>query len=149
MSSLPLSCFFFLMIRRPPRATRTDTLFPYTTLFRSRRLKPCAAISVGLCGQEVKIALGLTAGGQHFARRRVAQEARGARRRAIRPGQKDRDDVTRHGVRPRATIAEPIERGAQPDDDIHALVGGLPHNAGDRDRIVAAGGGAAITPQPE
>src|SRR3546814_5250149 len=28
-------CFFFLMIRRPPRATRTDTLFPYTTLFRS------------------------------------------------------------------------------------------------------------------
>src|SRR3546814_11511356 len=30
--------FFFLMIRRPPRSTRTDTLFPYTTLFRSRRL---------------------------------------------------------------------------------------------------------------
>src|SRR3546814_14883856 len=26
---------FFLMIRRPPRATRTTTLFPYTTLFRS------------------------------------------------------------------------------------------------------------------
>src|SRR3546814_18755657 len=31
MSSLVL----FLMIRRPPRSTRTDTLFPYTTLFRS------------------------------------------------------------------------------------------------------------------
>src|SRR3546814_3766584 len=28
--------FFFLMRRRPPRSTRTDTLFPYTTLFRSR-----------------------------------------------------------------------------------------------------------------
>src|SRR3546814_17365007 len=28
-------CFFFLMIRRPPRSTRTDTLFHYTTLFRS------------------------------------------------------------------------------------------------------------------
>src|SRR3546814_19307629 len=27
--------FFVLMIRRPPRSTRTDTLFPYTTLFRS------------------------------------------------------------------------------------------------------------------
>src|SRR3546814_1066410 len=27
--------FLFLMIRRPPRSTRTDTLFPYTTLFRS------------------------------------------------------------------------------------------------------------------
>src|SRR3546814_3347426 len=28
--------FFFLMIRRQPRSTRTDTLFPYTTLFRSK-----------------------------------------------------------------------------------------------------------------
>src|SRR3546814_13912896 len=27
--------FFFLMIRRPPRSTRTDTLFPYTTLFQA------------------------------------------------------------------------------------------------------------------
>src|SRR3546814_14290600 len=31
--------FFFLMIRRPPRSTRTDTLFPYTTLFRSDMLQ--------------------------------------------------------------------------------------------------------------
>src|SRR3546814_3504164 len=30
-----LLCFFFLMLLRPPRSTRTDTLFPYTTLFRS------------------------------------------------------------------------------------------------------------------
>src|SRR3546814_4132033 len=29
--------FFFLMYRLPPRSTRTDTLFPYTTLSRSRR----------------------------------------------------------------------------------------------------------------
>src|SRR3546814_9770178 len=28
------------MIRRPPRSTRTDTLFPYTTLFRSAALRP-------------------------------------------------------------------------------------------------------------
>src|SRR3546814_14722210 len=33
--------FFFLMIRRPPRSTRTDTLFPYTTLFRSWRCFDC------------------------------------------------------------------------------------------------------------
>src|SRR3546814_20284423 len=36
--SLSLRVFFsvfFLMLRRPPRSTRTDTLFPYTTLFRS------------------------------------------------------------------------------------------------------------------
>src|SRR3546814_19302811 len=30
-------CVFFLIIRRPPRSTRPDTLFPYTTLFRSTR----------------------------------------------------------------------------------------------------------------
>src|SRR3546814_2662704 len=35
--SRSLIYFFFLMIRRPPRSTRTDTLFPYTTLFRSPR----------------------------------------------------------------------------------------------------------------
>src|SRR3546814_12798708 len=29
------------MIRRPPRSTRTDTLFPYTTLFRSHGLRDC------------------------------------------------------------------------------------------------------------
>src|SRR3546814_2417067 len=34
--TLSCGCCFFLMIRRPPRSTRTDTLFPYTTLFRSR-----------------------------------------------------------------------------------------------------------------
>src|SRR3546814_11750484 len=36
MSIFGCSFIFFLMIRRPPRSTRTDTLFPYTTLFRSR-----------------------------------------------------------------------------------------------------------------
>src|SRR3546814_4783099 len=30
-----MCCLFFLMVRRPPRSTRTDPLFPYTTLFRS------------------------------------------------------------------------------------------------------------------
>src|SRR3546814_16771490 len=34
--SLCVTCFFLLRIRRPPRSTRTYTLFPYTTLFRSR-----------------------------------------------------------------------------------------------------------------
>src|SRR3546814_11424452 len=39
-SDLRAICYvFFLMIRRPPRSTRTDTLFPYTTLFRSLLLQ--------------------------------------------------------------------------------------------------------------
>src|SRR3546814_11605090 len=37
--------FFCIMIRRPPRSTRTDTLFPYTTLFRSNPgLHPCSGV---------------------------------------------------------------------------------------------------------
>src|SRR3546814_12399789 len=31
-----IDCVFVLLIRRPPRSTRTDTLFPYSTLFRSK-----------------------------------------------------------------------------------------------------------------
>src|SRR3546814_9488720 len=42
---------FFLLIRLPPRSTRTDTLFPYTTLFRSRAhpwpLPPAAGECLG------------------------------------------------------------------------------------------------------
>src|SRR3546814_12725406 len=41
--------FCFVLIRRPPRSTRTDTLFPYTTLFRSK---------AGLCHWEILIKLG-------------------------------------------------------------------------------------------
>src|SRR3546814_13352566 len=39
--------FFFLMIRRPPRSTRTDTLFPYTTLFRSFDLFAARGLAFG------------------------------------------------------------------------------------------------------
>src|SRR3546814_8402523 len=43
-----LDIVFFLVIRRPPRSTRTDTLFPYTTRFRSgrsARTSPCKSAS--------------------------------------------------------------------------------------------------------
>src|SRR3546814_18540289 len=46
------------MIRRPPRSTRTDTLFPYTTLFRSggegagRCARPCAVLWAAGAGQD-------------------------------------------------------------------------------------------------
>src|SRR3546814_3153158 len=40
------------MIRRPPRSTRTDTLVPYTTLFRS--LSPCGApVHPRVCGDQM------------------------------------------------------------------------------------------------
>src|SRR3546814_4712451 len=40
------------MIRRPPRSTRTDTLFPYTTLFRSHRLRIGGFRAGGRKGEE-------------------------------------------------------------------------------------------------
>src|SRR3546814_15863657 len=39
---------FFVMIRRPPRSTRTDARFPYTTLFRSpARPRPRGRVAIG------------------------------------------------------------------------------------------------------
>src|SRR3546814_5637159 len=57
------------MIRRPPRSTRTDTLFPYTTLFRSNT-PPCFAWYVsGLVFKWIKNNGGLTAIGERNARK--------------------------------------------------------------------------------
>src|SRR3546814_14838354 len=44
------------MIRRPPRSTRTDTLFPYTTLFRSAARADGAQALVGVAGVAVAVA---------------------------------------------------------------------------------------------
>src|SRR3546814_15996020 len=52
---LVLFDFFFLMIRRPPRSTRTDTLFPYTTLFRSVFLRTPAICRRPYIHREIKM----------------------------------------------------------------------------------------------
>src|SRR3546814_9004596 len=61
--------FFFLMIRRPPRSTRTDTLFPYTTLFRSRRHR-AQRFATGEPGERV-VAIVEPAGKRRFRRQPV------------------------------------------------------------------------------
>src|SRR3546814_14405145 len=48
------------MIRRPPRSTRTDTLFPYTTLFRSRGKRAASFIEEQRLRAEALAALGAT-----------------------------------------------------------------------------------------
>src|SRR3546814_627269 len=62
------SRIFFLMIRRPPRSTRTDTLFPYTTLFRSHRRSRRRADAIR---SELH-----PAGWQHRKRRRLPRRRR-------------------------------------------------------------------------
>src|SRR3546814_11427280 len=76
-------CFFF-KIRRPPRSTRTDTLFPYTTLFRSVEMLP-----IRPCGDEVRI-------GEQYARR-------------IFVGAKDADGLARLDQQ-RLVALEPLQR---------------------------------------
>src|SRR3546814_5539363 len=53
---LLLYAFVFLMIRRPPRSTRTDTLFPYTTLFRSPSIcSACCWSANGRCSSSTSM----------------------------------------------------------------------------------------------
>src|SRR3546814_14418448 len=59
-----MCCFFFLMIRRPPRSTRTDTLFPYTTLFRSLLLGRQAKDNAGSAGARARLDAVLALEGQ-------------------------------------------------------------------------------------
>src|SRR3546814_16783888 len=54
--------FFCFMIRRPPRSPRTDTLFPYTSLFRSR-FGGLEILHVGLLDMVVPVGVVLHAGG--------------------------------------------------------------------------------------
>src|SRR3546814_18940721 len=56
--------FFFLMIRRPPRSTRTDTLFPYTTLFRSDGAA-VTGVAAGMSAAAVSGNVGAALGGSY------------------------------------------------------------------------------------
>src|SRR3546814_1916539 len=55
---------FCLMIRRPPRSTRTDTLFPYTTLFRSA---PYGSASLIPCAYRSRVLLPLRCSARYWA----------------------------------------------------------------------------------
>src|SRR3546814_1131163 len=94
------------MIRRPPRSTRTDTLFPYTTLFRSPRICDLlVAIPLGEILTQVLAQL-------HSMRLRIARVARELLRQLIEPSRGFRIGfrqsqgifgADRRRIRPRAT----------------------------------------------
>src|SRR3546814_6470075 len=111
------------MIRRPPRSTRTDTLFPYTTLFRSARLDP---------------------GGQFEVDRRTVGERDALRRlrRGVDEGYRQAISDIGAFLRRRAAPSEPAERPAaaapaeQPFENI-AEIGAVVAEAAVRERVAA------------
>src|SRR3546814_18306787 len=113
-------CFFFLMVRRPPRSTRTDTLFPYTTLFRSG-IGTCRIVEFDLCEFErAERRLGEAArfrgrGDGRFGVQQFAQSLGGAGG----PEQVS-IDLGERPERPGAEPAGPDEGGESADGD-HAL----------------------------
>src|SRR3546814_464 len=120
------------MIRRPPRSTRTDTLFPYTTLFRSEGTFP-PAISTALSGDRNAFALPLPdQGALEFGERTHDREHQvGHRGILAREGQ-----AFLHELDPDASFGEGLNQFAQIDEitrqSIHAV---------DHDGVTLAGEG--------
>src|SRR3546814_14116741 len=97
--------FFFLMIRRPPRSTRTDTLFPYTTLFRSAG---DTLYRTGQCDDE---RIGCRHGGGARRRRDLQSDGEGLRRGGARGRSllRRRRSLARHGP-PRVVARDQWQR---------------------------------------
>src|SRR3546814_14299324 len=97
------------MIRRPPRSTRTDTLFPYTTLFRSGRLlakrKADLALRMGDAGQAIQ--------NQQPILALVAEIFGDCGRAMCRPYPPDRRLTGGHGAHHRAVSPRPAELGRE------------------------------------
>src|SRR3546814_1993175 len=108
--------FFFLRIRRPPRSTRTYTLFPYTTLFRSHHLGQLPAYAGHLPSAVGAPARPAAAAGLY----RQYRARRGDRR-----------------ERPGAQTAQGRDRRRRPRR-LRARTGGEPQAAGTRERAAAA-----------
>src|SRR3546814_8793073 len=64
------------MIRRPPRSTRTDTLFPYTTRFRSRLIRDHPPRFERAGGREHKFRFGIVDALGEFMTRKTAEDDR-------------------------------------------------------------------------
>src|SRR3546814_822391 len=112
---LSSSClFFFLMIRRPPRSTRTDTLFPYTTLFRSPLLRRPAEEARR---RSARSAAGCSEGCQMT---REARTAAGPPK-----GRPPKGRSSKEG--PRIAVLSPRRIGNVLNAETEALVAGLSH----------------------
>src|SRR3546814_11816570 len=106
--------FFFLMIRRPPRSTRTDTLFPYTTLFRSPHQSGLYQASIDVKSYGVGQWRGEPKSGRVLSKSRPEKWAGMKTTRKRYPHKPSRTAAWRHGRDkvPHRSILTPCESGA-------------------------------------
>src|SRR3546814_11629983 len=109
------------MIRRPPRSTRTDTLFPYTTLFRSGRVAAVALLETGRELFGCVVLVDVEGGRQHQALGRL---------------QTERGDIGREDQQPGKTLAR---RHAAELGCLLAGVDGVAAGIGEADYLGAGG----------
>src|SRR3546814_15079827 len=103
--------FFFLMIRRPPRSTRTDTLFPYTTLFRSAEVDDLEAVALEHDADDILADIVDVALDRRHHDLALALRARLLRR--LDEGQQMRDRLLHHARRFHDLRQEHLARSAQ------------------------------------
>src|SRR3546814_9784220 len=152
---------FFLMIRRPPRSTRTDTLFPYTTLFRSATCRTTAVRAP--CDQPLRKSLSLHARLRRHLRAwanqsaAVERDAGRDRRLAVAlPGQLRAARCTSRRQRDRARHRRAIDRRRPSGRDAvylrqHRRAAGAPENLGrdHRDRAPPRAAAARRPARPD
>src|SRR3546814_17155351 len=115
----------FVMIQRPPRSTRTDTLFPYTTLFRSARRLLARA------GRAARLSRGFREGADRGGLSRRA-DPRGLRRQRPVPGTR----LRHHGGDPEGRL----QRRRLPRADVHPGHGAAARPWGERKSFVGGKG---------
>src|SRR3546814_13546005 len=133
-------CVCFLMIRRPPRPTRTYTLFPYTTLFRSLQSRSSSGRAIAVMSSQRASGRLRRSRVRLFARDKIGSSAAATRCLRLRSGGPDRCPGSR---RPRAVLDEedatrlevhltmPQPRSAVPDPVMTDLTDGSELNFGD------------------
>src|SRR3546814_16066479 len=122
--TLSIYFFFFLMIRRPPRSTRTDTLFPYTTLFRSWRSSRSESSIVPQLLSEMPVRhrrYALRGCRLHRAPDRSRYRHGNNARSRLGPGSYTREGDASPCVRPTARLARTPQPGATPATPPHPL----------------------------
>src|SRR3546814_13272235 len=101
------------MIRRPPRSTRTDTLFPYTTLFRSEARCVASARTQRRIGHEEDSVAHRDGGAKLPGRQRLDVDREAAKRSTVAPGIVEQRLVRRHPDRSAFPAHPGVEHAAR------------------------------------